>query len=137
MQFIRALVKHEGLIEKLATQPSAGSWVLAKMWENSIADAALRKSMAERLVKIEEDIKDKNMVLWKRLGLHEFKVANEEWEEKMQKQSQARELFDDILNLDTSKAGARKTGKRKASEEDRSEDEKEEEEEKEEDEAFY
>ncbi|KAF4651523.1 hypothetical protein FOL47_000328 [Perkinsus chesapeaki] len=134
MQFIRALVKHEGLIEKLATQPSAGSWVLAKMWENSIADAALRKSMAERLVKIEEDIKDKNMVLWKRLGLHEFKVANEEWEEKMQKQSQARELFDDILNLDTSKAGARKTGKRKASEEDRSEDEKEEEEEKEEDE---
>lgn len=38
MQFIRALVKHEGLIEKLATQPSAGSWVLAKMWESSIAD---------------------------------------------------------------------------------------------------
>ncbi|KAF4692525.1 hypothetical protein FOZ60_013195 [Perkinsus olseni] len=117
MQFIRALVKHDGLIEKLATQPSAGSWVLAKMWESSIADAAVRKTMAERLVKIEEDIKEKNMVLWKRLGLHEFKVANEEWEEKMQKQSQARELFDDILNLDTSTAGSKKTDKKRTADE--------------------
>ncbi|EEQ99871.1 hypothetical protein Pmar_PMAR006543 [Perkinsus marinus ATCC 50983] len=126
MQFIRALVKHEGLIEKLATQPSAGSWVLAKMWESSIADAALRKTMAERLVKIEEDIKEKNMVLWKRLGLHEFKVANEEWEEKMQKQSQARELFDDILNLDTSTAGVERSHKKRKVNEQSDDDEEEE-----------
>lgn len=53
-------------------------------------------------------------------------MANEEWEEKMQKQSQARELFDDILNLDTSTAGVERSHKKRKVNEQSDDDEEEE-----------
>uniref|UniRef100_A0A0K6S7B7 PUM-HD domain-containing protein n=1 Tax=Chromera velia CCMP2878 TaxID=1169474 RepID=A0A0K6S7B7_9ALVE len=131
----RLIRRLEGRLADLAMHPT-GSFAVAAAHE--AAEVEQKKRMALELLKLGEELKERNYALWRRCKLSTYLDDMNDWEKQQAKGSKAARLFEDILGGSEKKAGKGKTkesGGSKGSGEDSDGDNEEEEDEEDEEES--
>jgi len=97
LKIIRRLLRDKAAVIKLACGRGTG-WLVSAMYTASASDPKLREELTKILIEEEEQVRDKNIAIWRACECYAYKKSkDDEWAEKQQKVSKTQKLFDDIL----------------------------------------
>eukprot|EP00397_Hematodinium_sp_SG-2012_P031138 GEMP01033030.1.p1 GENE.GEMP01033030.1~~GEMP01033030.1.p1 ORF type:complete len:667 (+),score=146.42 GEMP01033030.1:28-2001(+) len=100
LKMIRRLLLDKDLVIKLAVGRGSG-WLVSAMWKSAGVEPALREELTKILVAEEQQLRDKNLAIWKACECHAYQKKNEEWEQKQKKSSKTQRVFEDIISAKT------------------------------------